>query len=60
MTVRLPPQVPRLAAVFAVAIVALVTVRAVLVPATFGKYGHYRAAAVDSIAARPVKFGGMP
>jgi hypothetical protein len=58
VTVKLPPQVPRLAAVFAVAIVALVAVRTALVPATFGKYGHYRAAAVDSIAARPVKYAG--
>ena len=55
---RLPQQVPRLAIVFAVAIVALVVARALLVPATFGDYGHYRAAAVDSIAVRAVRFAG--
>ncbi len=55
---RLPQQVPRLAIVFAVAIVALIAARALLVPATFGEYGHYRAAAVDSIAVRAVRFAG--
>lgn len=55
---RIPPQVPRLAIVFTLAIVVLIGVRASLVPASFGEYGHYRAAAVDSIAARPVHFAG--
>lgn len=55
---RLPEQVPRLAAVFAVAIVALIAARAVLVPATFGEYGHYRAAAVATVAERPLQFAG--
>lgn len=54
----LPPQVPRLATVFALAIVALVGARSFLVPASFGKFGHYRAAAADSIAARPIHFAG--
>ena len=54
----LPQQVPRLVVIFAAAIVALVAARSALVPATFGKFGHYRAAAVDSIAVRPVKFAG--
>lgn len=55
---RLPQQVPRLAIVFAVAIAALVAARVLLVPPTFGAYGHYRAAAVDSIGARAVRFAG--
>ena len=54
----MPQQLPRLAVVFALAIVALVAARTLLVPATFGAYGHYRAAAVDSIAARPVRIAG--
>ena len=29
-----------------------------LVPATFGELGHYRAAAVDSLAARPLRHAG--
>lgn len=55
---KLPPQLLRIGLVFAAVIAALLVLRSVLVPKTFGKYGHYRAAAVDSIAARPVKFAG--
>lgn len=55
---KLPPQVPRVGILFALALAALVGARSALVPASFGKYGHYRAAAVDSIAARPVRFAG--
>ena len=55
---RVPQQVPRLAIVFAVAIAALIGARSFLVPASFGEFGHYRAAAVDSIAARPVQYAG--
>ena len=54
----LPPQVPRLAIVFALAIAALVGARSFLVPASFGRFGHYRAVAVDSIAARPIHYAG--
>jgi hypothetical protein len=54
----MPQQVPRLVAVFAVAAAALLLARGLLVPDTFGDVGHYRAAAVDSIAAQPVKYAG--
>ena len=54
----MPQQVPRLAAVFIVAIAALIGARAVLIPDTFGDLGHYRAAAVDSIKAHPKKYAG--
>jgi ribosomal protein S27AE len=54
----LPPQVPRLAIVFALAIAVLVGARWFLVPASFGRFGHYRAVAVDSIAARPIHYAG--
>jgi len=53
-----PQQVPRLAAVFAVAIVGLLVARSLLVPDTFGDVGHYRAAATDSIAAHEMKYAG--
>lgn len=55
---QVPQQVVRLGAVFAVAIAALVAARSLLVPETFGELGHYRAAAIDSIAARPKKYAG--
>ena len=49
----------RLAAVFATALVLFVVVRARLVPADFGTYGHYRPAAVDAVRARPVVHAGQ-
>lgn len=54
----MPQQVPRLAIVFVVAIVALIVARQFLVPESFGERGHYRAAALDSIAARPKQYAG--
>ena len=54
----MPQQVPRLAVVFVVAVAALVIARRVLIPESFGDRGHYRALAVDSIAARDVKYAG--
>lgn len=33
--------------------------RAMLVPPSFGRYGHYRAAVLDEIRARPVAFAGQ-
>jgi len=57
---KLPDQVLRLAVVFIIAIAALIVARQLFVPATFGKLGHYRAAALDSAAARPIRFAGLP
>jgi len=48
----------RLVAVFAGVGLALVGVRALLVPKSFGEYGHYRGDALAEVAARPVSFGG--
>jgi len=54
----MPDQVRRLIIVFAVAISALLVARSFLVPETFGKYGHYRAEAVDFEAAKPIGYAG--
>ena len=54
----MPQQVYRLAIAFALVLSALVTARYFLVPETFGELGHYRAAALDSIAAHPKKYAG--
>ena len=51
---RFPQQVIPLAILFGLAIVGLILIRHFLVPDTFGEYGHYRAKAVDEIAALPV------
>lgn len=54
----MPQQVTRLLIVFAVLGVGLLVGRYFLVPPTFGQLGHYRAAAVDTIAAGEVKYAG--
>ena len=48
----------RLAVVMAIAVVAFVVLRAVVVPKSFGQYGHYRGAAIAETAARPIAFAG--
>lgn len=37
---------------------AFVILRAAVVPRSFGQYGHYRGAAINEIASRPVAFAG--
>ena len=56
----MPQQVKILAVVFAVIIAAMVAAKSYFVPDTFGELGHYRAAAVDSIAALPIHYAGEP
>jgi hypothetical protein len=55
---RVPQQVPRLIGVLFLAVAGLIIARALLVPDTFGDVGHYRAAAVDTIAAHEKKYAG--
>jgi len=43
----MPSQLKPLIILFAIAVVALLILRHLLVPETFGRDGHYRAAAVD-------------
>ncbi len=57
--VPFPDQVKRLLIIFIVILAALVTVRSYLTPPTFGEFGHYRSAAVDSISALPVAYAGQ-
>jgi hypothetical protein len=57
-SLRIPQQVLRLVLVFGVATVGFIIARSALVPDTFGDLGHYRALAVDSIAARGIKYAG--
>ena len=48
----------RLALVAALLVLAFLTVRQVVIPREFGKYGHFRPASMDEIAARTPVFAG--
>src|SRR5262249_54454553 len=48
----------RLASVFLIGIILFVVVRSFLVPRTFGQYGHFRGAAIQEIAAKPIVYAG--
>ncbi len=51
-------HVVRMAGLFVLGISAFFVVRAVAVPKDFGAYGHYRASALESNAARPLVYAG--
>lgn len=48
----------RFAGLFVIAFLVFLGVRGFVVPKSFGRYGHYRAASMDEIAAHPLKFAG--
>ena len=48
----------RMAGLFVIGISAFLVLRAVMVPAGFGVYGHYRAGALDDVRARPMRYAG--
>jgi len=48
----------RVALVFAAGVIAFLAVRGIIVPKSFGQYGHYRADALKDIAERPPGFAG--
>lgn len=48
----------RVALVFVAGTIAFVLVRAILVPRSFGEYGHYRGNAITEMATQPVVFAG--
>jgi hypothetical protein len=48
----------RLAAVFVIGLLLFLVLRGVLVPKSFGQYGHFRGDALAEMAARPVNFAG--
>ena len=48
----------RAAALFVAGILVFLIVRAILVPADFGKLGHYRAGALDDAMTRPLVYAG--
>jgi len=48
----------RVAVVFVCALIAFLLLRQALVPAEFGRYGHYRAGALDDNRQRPLRHAG--
>jgi hypothetical protein len=48
----------RMAGLFVVGIAVFLVLQQVLVPAGFGKYGHYRAGALADNRARPLRYAG--
>jgi len=55
---RTPEQLRRLPVLLVLLVVALLVVRARFIPPDFGKYGHYRAAALDLNADLPMHYAG--
>ncbi len=54
----MPGQIKRLLIFVVIICVLFVTSRVLLVPEGFGKYGHYRASAIDSVRVLPINFAG--
>jgi hypothetical protein len=55
---NMPPQLKTLLPLFAIFILLFLVARHFLIPESFGKYGHYRANAIDEIAALPINYAG--
>ena len=51
-------QIVPLVILFSLGLAGLIVARRLLVPPTFGQYGHYRAAAVDEVAAQEPVYAG--
>ncbi len=59
MKFYIPPQIPRLVIAFAIFISLFLVARHFLVPDTFGKYGHYRAASLIDNANPEIHYAGQ-
>jgi hypothetical protein len=55
---NIPEQVTRLTIILIFLIAAFIVLRSTLVPSDFGKYGHYRASAIDEITSLDIKYAG--
>lgn len=56
--IRVPGQIRRLIAVVVIVGASFLIMRAYFIPDSFGKYGHYRAAAIDSVMVQNIKYAG--
>jgi uncharacterized CHY-type Zn-finger protein len=48
----------RVVVLLALGVATFLLIRRVVIPPDFGKYGHFRPAAIDDIRSRPTKFAG--
>jgi uncharacterized CHY-type Zn-finger protein len=48
----------RVVVILGLGVAVFLVIRAKVIPRDFGKYGHFRPAAMDEIRARPVRFAG--
>ena len=56
---RIPQKLLPLVAIAVLGLGALIAARQILVPKTFGEYGHYRAAAMDDIRKQDIAYAGI-
>jgi hypothetical protein len=59
MKFYIPPQLKRLSLAFAIFITLFILLRKLLVPDTFGQYGHYRGASLSDNALPEIHFSGQ-
>lgn len=55
---KIPEQVKRLSIVFVVFVGLLILARNILIPPDYGKYGHFRANALDEIISQEINYAG--
>ena len=48
----------RVVLLLALGTIAFLVIRRAVIPADFGKYGHFRPASMSDVRARPIKFAG--
>ena len=59
MKIYIPPQIKRLGIYFIIFVSLFLFIRQRLVPESFGKFGHYRAASLDENASLDAVYGGQ-
>lgn len=55
---RIPEQAKRLSVLIVILLALLISVKYIMVPPDFGKYGHFRASAVEEIISQKIQYAG--
>ena len=55
---RSTEHLSRVVLLLALGLIAFLLIRRAVIPADFGKYGHFRPGSLDDIRARPIKYAG--